>query len=282
MDVPAGTTPVAITFDDSWGSQFKVIIGQDGKPHIDPNCAVGIMETFSKQHPDWKTKATFFVLPEEGPFPAPFYQPEYAADKLETLLKHGYEIGNHTTTHPITMRNLTAAQVSWQICQSIRDITRLAPDVKMQSLAIPYGNVPRNKQAQMALISGKDGNTEYTNKAVLLAAWRPIMSPITKPGKSAMRTGQIAAYNPYRLERVLPDPNEANKPGTLEFWLKFFKEFPQLRYISDGNPDVVAVPNSMKSLVDEAKVRSEGKVLQFYSRNGSSSGGASGGALNVE
>src|SRR5690606_10486346 len=66
MDVPAGKTPVVITFDDALPSQFQVETGTDGQPHIAPDCAVGIMETFNKQHSDWPTKATFFVLPREG------------------------------------------------------------------------------------------------------------------------------------------------------------------------------------------------------------------------
>src|SRR5204862_3942708 len=50
MDVPAGKTPAVLTFDDSWDTQFKLVTGTDGQAHIDPDCAVGIMETFQKSH----------------------------------------------------------------------------------------------------------------------------------------------------------------------------------------------------------------------------------------
>ena len=67
MDVPPGKTPIALTFDDALLTQFKLVTGTDGQAHIDPDCAVGIMETFHKNHPDWNLKGRFFVLPKEGP-----------------------------------------------------------------------------------------------------------------------------------------------------------------------------------------------------------------------
>ncbi len=281
MNVPAGKTPIALTFDDSRRSQFNVIIGANGSPQIDPNCAVGIMETFHQQHPDWPTKGTFFCLPEEGPFPPTFYQREYVADKIETLLNHGYEIANHTSTHP-SMRDYTPAQIEWQIAQSIRDFKAINPNVNMQCLALPYGNIPTSPEAQKALISGENNGTSYHMHAVLLAAWRPVMSPITKTIHSKEIYGGMAPYNPYRLERVLPNPKQANICGTLEYWLKFFQQNPQMRYVSDGDPNIVAVPKDYQTIVNAAKIKAEGKVLQLYSfnSNNGSSGGAS--SLNVQ
>src|SRR5690606_37654788 len=37
MDVPAGKTPVVLTFDDALPSQFEVVSGSDGKAHIAPD-----------------------------------------------------------------------------------------------------------------------------------------------------------------------------------------------------------------------------------------------------
>jgi hypothetical protein len=50
-----------------------------------------------------------------------------------------------------------------------------------------------------------------------------------------------------------------------------------MRYISDGNPQVVCVPASLKSRVDAAAVAKLGERLQLYSLTG-----VSGGALSVE
>lgn len=278
MDVPAGKTPVVLTFDDSAPSQFRVTTGADGSPSIDPDCAVGIMETFSKSKPDWPMKATFFVLPRRGNNGDPFGQSDSASDKLNYLVSKGYEVANHSSTHS-SMRRMSADKIRWEISTAIRDIRALAPQAQMQAIALPYGILPR-KEAEPALISGEEGGTSYENRAVLLAAWRPVLSPVTKNVKRPTPTGQLAAFNPHRLERITPDARRPNTAGTLEFWLKFFQENPNLRYISDGNPKVVAVPKSMGELVDAGAVKAQGKTLQVYSLTGSGSGGR-GGELSV-
>ena len=60
IDVPAGKTPVVLTFDDARGTQFHYL--PNGQ--IDPNCAVGILEAFHAKHADWPLKATFYVPAE--------------------------------------------------------------------------------------------------------------------------------------------------------------------------------------------------------------------------
>src|SRR5262245_62551428 len=52
ITVPAGTTPVVLTFDDSSPGQFRYI-EVNGALEIDPKCAVGILETFLREKPDF-------------------------------------------------------------------------------------------------------------------------------------------------------------------------------------------------------------------------------------
>ncbi|MFW6113563.1 MAG: hypothetical protein ACOC78_01410, partial [Actinomycetota bacterium] len=73
-----GYTSVVLTFDDSDPSQFRYI-EQDGDLIIDPDCAVGIMEKFANEHPDFNMTATFYVLPEL------FGQEEHIERKLHYL-----------------------------------------------------------------------------------------------------------------------------------------------------------------------------------------------------
>jgi peptidoglycan/xylan/chitin deacetylase (PgdA/CDA1 family) len=277
MDVPAGKTPVVLTFDDALPSQFEVRTGSDGQPHIAPDCAVGIMETFHKEHADWPTRGTFFVLPKAGRNTFPFGQAESVGDKFSYLEKHGYEIANHTSTHS-SMRGMSADKVQWELANAKKMIQEIAPGAPMKILALPYGQVPRNDAARAKLLKGENGGVSYQHEAVFLAAWRPVLSPVTKKDKSLTNGGHLALFDIAGLERVKPDPQQAKMPGTFEYWLKYFQENPSQRYVSDGELEVVTVPVSSQSAVDEARVRAQGKILQTY-------GGAkdkSGGDLSVQ
>src|SRR5439155_19222041 len=64
--LPAGTTPIVLTFDDSSPGQFRYI-EQNGVLTIDPKSAVGILEAFARDHPDFGRAATFFVLRRQTP-----------------------------------------------------------------------------------------------------------------------------------------------------------------------------------------------------------------------
>jgi len=274
MDVPAGKTPIVLTFDDSLPSQFQVIV-KDGEVKIDPDCAVGIMETFHKNHPDWPMKATFFVLPHEGRNGYPFGQSDYIADKLNYLRTKGYEIGNHTSTHS-SMRGMDVQKVQWELGTAVRDIQRIDPKVVMEVLALPYGVPPRNAEARKKLLAGASGGTNYTNKAVFLAAWRPDLSPITKKDKRFANAGTFSLFDSASLERITPNAKRPKEPGVLEYWLKYFDEHPRDRYISDGNLKIAAVPQSRKNAVDPARAEATGVKVQYYG------GAKSGGKLSVD
>lgn len=275
MDVPAGKTPIVLTFDDSLPSQFAVTIDEKGEPKIDPNCAIGILETFHKTHPDWPMKGTFFVLPHEGRNGYPFGQSDYMADKFNYLRSKGYEVGNHTSTHS-SMRKMDAEKVQWELGTAVRDIKRIDPKTTMQVLALPYGIPPNSKAAKSKLLAGESEGTTYANKAVFLAAWRPNMSPLTKKDKRYSNSGSFSLFDPTELERITPNAKRPKEPGVLEYWLQYFDEHPRDRYISDGNLEIAAVPKSRKNAVDPARVKALGIQMQFYG------GSKSGGTLSVK
>jgi peptidoglycan/xylan/chitin deacetylase (PgdA/CDA1 family) len=279
MDVPAGKTPVVITFDDALPTQFRIKTSADGKPVIDRDCAVGIMQKFHEKHPDWATKATFFVLPKEGRNTHPFGQAETVSDKFSFLAKKGYEIANHTSTHA-NMRGMSAGEVRKELATAVRSIKEIVPDAQMQTLALPYGKLPRRAEAQQALLGGADGGTNYANKAVFQAAWRPNFSPITR--KNTDEGGRLTPFDSARLERIKADARYPNTPGVLEYWLKWFEKNPGLRYISDGNLDIVAVPAARKNSVDAARVSAQGKILHIYGGDAAESGKSGGSSLSVE
>ena len=93
--LPEGRSPVMITFDDGWRSQFDYVEDADGLLRIDPSCAVGILESFCSEHPDFGRGAVFNISLDKPPFG----QEEYLERKLNFLLDNGYCIGNHTVRH---------------------------------------------------------------------------------------------------------------------------------------------------------------------------------------
>ena len=65
ITVKAGFTPIILTFDDSSPGQFRYL-DQNGTLEIDPKSAVGVLEAFAREKPDFGRAATFFVLPGAG------------------------------------------------------------------------------------------------------------------------------------------------------------------------------------------------------------------------
>ena len=98
MDVPAGKTPVVLTFDDSSDTQFTMV-REGGEWVPDPHGAVGVLTDFHREHPDWPLRATFFVLPAADPPNNLFGQPELEEEKLRFLVENGMEVGTHTLWH---------------------------------------------------------------------------------------------------------------------------------------------------------------------------------------
>ena len=191
----------------------------------------------------------------------------------------GYEVANHTSTHS-NLRGMSASKIQWELATAKKDMLEINAKAEMQTLALPYGKLPRDDSARKALVSGEDGGTSYANKAVFLAAWRPVLSPLTKVDKKLAQGGAFCLFNPNELERITPDARNATSPGTLEYWIAYFNKNPTLRYVSDGDLQVAAVPAAQKNSVDEARAKAQGKVLQFYGAGGSD-GKSSSGTLSV-
>jgi len=137
---PAGTTPIVLTFDDSSPGQFRYV-ETNGVLEIDPKCAVGILEAFLREKPDFGRAATFYVLPGASKPNRLFNQPEHEGRKLQYLVSHGYEIGNHTLWHA-NLGKYDETVVRLQIAEAQQWIQRHVPDYKIRTLALPHGVYP--------------------------------------------------------------------------------------------------------------------------------------------
>jgi peptidoglycan/xylan/chitin deacetylase (PgdA/CDA1 family) len=258
IDVPAGKSPIVLTFDDARASQFKLIETADSLK-VDPDCAVGILEDFHKKHPDWPLHGTFFVLPKSDAtiFGLPkskstmdaFGQVGMGAQKMAYLIKEGFEIGNHTTTHR-SLRRMTSAQIQQEIGYANNMILSEVPDAKIQVFAAPMGYFPKDKNALSYILKGSYEGKPYEYKAAFAAAWRPIPSPDSKD------------YKPLKLERI----DSVNGTNGVRDWIQKLTLSGGLyqRYVSDGDPNVISYPKGEESQADIEKIKAEGKLPYSY------------------
>lgn len=220
IDLPAGTSPVVLTFDDSSPGQLRFL----GPGEVDPSCAFAILEAFSRAHPDAGHGATFFVLPGASRPNRLFDQPEHARAKLRLLLDSGYEIGNHTLWHA-NLGEYGEETVRRQIAEAQRWIVQLVPDVKIRSFSLPFGVHPK----EMSWIAGGElGGTRYHHDAVVEVSGGPAPSPFSR------------AFDPLHLPRV---------QVTGDALARTLDALEGRRFTSDGDPGRVTVPASLAKQV---------------------------------
>jgi hypothetical protein len=223
ITVPAGTTPIVLTFDDSSAGQFRYI-EQNGTLEIDPKSAVGVLESFIKERPDFGRAATFFVLPGAKPPNNLFNQPEHEGRKLRWLVEHGYELGNHTLWHA-NLGKYDEATVRAQLAEAQVWVQRHVPDYRFRTLALPHGVYPKDVSWALA---GTAKGTSYRHEAVLMVAGGAAPSPFAK------------SFDPVRLPRIQAIEHD------LRYWLDHFDRTPADRYVSDGVADTITIPTSLK------------------------------------
>lgn len=222
INIPAGKSPVVLTFDDSSPGQFT-FIEKDGKLVPDPHCAVGILDAFYQQHPDFGRHATFFVLPAAAKPHNLFGQDQYQKQKLQYLISHGMEVGNHTYWHQ-NLSQVDNAQVERQIGQAVQVIDSMLPGYDVDLFDLPQGAWPKDRELA---IHGTWKGVTYTNRAIVLVGGNPAPSP------------DNTDFDPLALPRIQAIPDQ------LDLWLGKLAKSPNLRYVSDGNPNELTFPTSV-------------------------------------
>jgi hypothetical protein len=229
IGVPAGKTPVVLSFDDSTESQFRYV-KRGGNTVIDPECAVGMLEAFHKKHKDFGFTGLFNYLP------AMFDQPEYKKQKVSYLQENGFELGNHTVTHPL-LAKLSDEEVQEEIAVPVKNMKSIDPTVKVDILCLPHGSIPRN---QALMYKGSYGGTTYQNKWSLLVGSNPFYPDYhyRNPGKMVPRI-QVMDYN-------IQSGAGADGSG---YWLRYFDQHPELKFVSDGDSSTICAPSYMEARV---------------------------------
>ncbi|MEW6625041.1 MAG: polysaccharide deacetylase family protein [Bacillota bacterium] len=237
IDLPAGYSPVILTFDDAYASQFDIEKQDSGSWSLKPQTAVGIMYDFYQEYPDFGLEGIFYI--NSYPFNSRHWR-EAVAFLVNEL---GMDVGNHTRTH-INMSKHTSAKIQEEVGGLVLDIKEVLPDYEMDSLALPFGVSPPKGVS----LSGEYKGIKYENRGVLLVGANPALAPIAK------------GYNPLRIPRIRGDEENITK------WLNYFEENPHLRYVSDGNPERITIPEDMADRVRPEVLEDE--RIYLYNRTG--------------
>ena len=221
ITTPAGYTPIILTFDDGNKNNFEYL--EDNT--IDKDSAVGILLDFNKEYPEFSPAATFFLNGD-----GPFGQRGQEADKLNFLLENGMDIGNHTRTHP-NFKTLSKEGLQEEIGAQAQYLKEFIKDefYNIDTIALPFGSRPKDESLTSFLKEGSYNGVEYNNIAILNVGWNPAHSPydtrfdfesIPRIRASEMKVDNVGMYN----------------------YIEYFDNNPQERYISDGFPDIITIP----------------------------------------
>jgi hypothetical protein len=241
IDIPEGKTPVVFTFDDGHSSNFKVS-SENGEVKVDSDCAVGIMDSFYNENPEFGKEATFFLNGYN-----PFAQKEYVEFKLNYLIDNGYDIGNHSYGHE-DLSTLSAADIKETLGKNKEQIESYLDNYCVNTLALPFGIRPKDDELKKLIYSGVYNDIEYNNIAVLNVGWNPANAAISKN------------FDYRSINRVQAGSGEFQ----LNHWIDYFEANPDKKYISDGNINTITVPNSLEENIDTDKLGD--KKLISYER----------------
>ena len=223
IDVPIGYSPIILTFDDGDADNCKVLgRNSDGSLQIDPNSAVGILEEFKKKYPDFGVTATFFVMN------GIFNQSEYNKDIVNFMINNGYDIGNHTISHP-DFTKISKEQSVKEVGKMYKTLDSYLGDKYVHIVALPFGSpYKKDHDNYSAILSGTYDGYEYKTEAALRVGWEPEVSPYNKN------------FDPTFLKRCRAYDNNGK-----EFDIEMvFKNLEKNRYISDGDKNRIVIPSS--------------------------------------
>lgn len=223
ITTPVGRTPIVLTFDDGSEGHIRYLVEEDGSKTIDSDSAVGILLEFGLKQPEFGHTATFYVNDR------PFGQNKYWQEKLQELVELGFDIGNHTQTHP-KLNKVSGERVRKELAGLAKMVEETVGGYKVRSLALPHGLSPQD----FALAAqGEYAGYSYRNEAILKVGANPALGPNTK------------GFNPLKMPRVQASTQELYK------WLEYFQKNPQEKYISDGDPDIISLPKDKEELLEK-------------------------------
>ena len=228
ITTPQGYTPVVITFDDGKKNNFEYL--EDGS--LDKNSAVGILIDFNKQYPDFSPAATFFIYGNNI-----FGQKGLEEDKIKFLLENGMDIGNHSRTHA-NFTQISKEDLQMEIGAQAQFLESFLKDAaySIDTMALPFGTRPKEDSIKDFLKEGIYNGIAYKNVAILNVGWNPGYSPYD------------TRFDFGNIPRIRASEMKVETFGLYNY-IEHFKNKPEDRFISDGFPDIITVPEAKAELI---------------------------------
>ncbi len=225
INVPAGYTPIVLTFDDGLSSQFSLVRDENGDLVPKEDSAVDIINEFNETHPDFGTSATFFVYTSQRPFKG-----DGTVDEcFDYLTEHGYEVGAHTYSHPF-LTKLSSDKIQNELAYNVGYIAKHSDDLTMSDikyLAYPYGDIPEDDRKSV-LLAGQYGDYIYEFDAGLIAS----------PNFNNSSLMYSNDFDRYKVGRYRGTDNAVYD---LMFKVRQDEKHPENKFISDGDANVVTI-----------------------------------------
>ena len=207
MKVPVGCTPIILTFDDGYSGQFNLIQDEAGELIANPKSAVGVMERFYREYPEFGLNGTFYI--NSTGF---FGSVGTNSQKLNYLIDKGFEIGNHTSTH-VNFSKASKETVLKEVGTVANLVRKEANGYEITSLALPFGI--SSKEYKSLIAEGEYEGQKYKNNIILLVGAEPAYSVnnektnlLSLPRVRARGGNKVVDYDLYFwLERMEQNPN---------------------------------------------------------------------------
>lgn len=216
FNLPAGLSPVVITFDDASPGQFRYT-EENGQLKVDPRSAVGIWDAFAAKHPEWRGRGTFCVLTAASEGHALFgerniqgQKSEWRHRKVRYLVEQGHEICNHTLYH-VNLARAGSALAQEQIARAQLAVDSAVSGYRTTTFALPLGEWPTDRSILRAgsWTNPRGGRViRYEFNAVLMVAGGPSRSP-KDPQFDPMRIPRVQVFAD-ELERMLDQLDRNN------------------------------------------------------------------------
>lgn len=223
INIPLGKSPIVLTFDDGNKNNFNVIDIKDDKLVIDPDCAVGILESFKKKYPDYNVTATFFL--NNGLFG----QSKYNEKILKWLIDNGYDIGNHSKNH-VNFNEVDNIKTQSEIASMYQVFDNIIPNKYLHVIALPFGSPDKKSHVNFSyILEGKIDDYSYKTEGTLRVGWEPNESPFHKK------------FDKTFMKRVRAWDNNGS-----DFDIEMvFNNLNNNKYISDGDSNTIVISNDI-------------------------------------